>query len=80
MLDELHKKQLINESRYLTIKGQIYYKERIAGKSTSYKIGHLTGYTPEYVRLVLGGFMRVTARNIRILQAIENTALEYHSV
>lgn len=78
MTKNLAKNGLMNDARYLTRRGQVYYKEKKAGKATSAEIGYKTGYTPEYVRMVLNGMVRVTERNIRILDTIENMSQEFH--
>jgi len=79
MIDELNKKGFLNDSRFLTRKGQIYFKERKAGKVTSVVIGNAVGYTPVYVRMVLSGIRRVTEQNVRILAAIERAATEFRT-
>jgi len=79
MTATLTKNGLMNDARYLTLKGQVFYKEKKAGKITSAQIGSKTGYTPEYVRMLLNGIVRVTERNIQILDVIENIAMEFHN-
>jgi len=79
MTETLTKNGLMNDARYLTRRGQVFYKEKKAGKMTSAQIGKRTGYTPEYVRMLLNGIVRVTEQNISILDVIENTAIEFHN-
>lgn len=80
MLDDLKKKGYVTEQNYLNARGQVHYKEMIAGKTSSVEIAHLTGYTDVYVRLVVGGFRRLNPRNVAILQAIERVATGYETV
>jgi hypothetical protein len=74
MIEELAKNGLMNEMRYLTLKGQVHFKEKVAGKTTSVVLGRLTGYTPVFVRMILGGFRRVNHNNVIILATIDRIA------
>lgn len=78
MFEELQEKSFVNATRYLTPRGQVHFKELAAGKVTAVQLGRITGFTSVYVRMVMGGFRRVTTTNIVILETIKRIADGYN--
>ena len=76
-IDELRERGLITEQRYLNEQGRVFYREKVAGKTNSAHVARLTGFTPEYIRQIIGGFMPVTANNSKVLEAIEHIAASF---
>lgn len=74
MIEELHKKGCLTDQNYLNEKGQVLFKEKIAGKTSSPELSRLTGYTDVYVRLLIGGFRPINKRNVVVLETIERIA------
>ena len=77
MLDDLHKKRFLTKQNYLNKAGQVHFKEKVAGKTSSPMLSRLTGYTAVYVRLILGGFRPVNDKNIVVLETIDTIAADY---